>query len=167
MNDYVLINSSIRKELKRPFGKVYADLQEIKIISKRYKIISVGDISTLALLALGVKPYVGVFDLKYMRRDLPKIYVDVMKKSFGKMVKYKNPAGTLSKKLINDAKELLKHHCGVLIEGEEDITALAFMNQMPKNYVLVYGQPHKGIVLVKNDQKTRKRVERIFKKLKI
>lgn len=167
MKDYIAIGASVRNELKKPFGKICKNLELVKELSKKNRVISVGDVSTLALLAIGIHPYLAVFDFKYMRKKLAGYYQNIILRYFRSIKKYKNPKGTLSLKLAQNAKKLLRHHCGVLIDGEEDITALAFMRILPKNYVLVYGQPHKGIVLVKNDEKTRKRVELIFKKLKV
>ncbi|MBI5047105.1 DUF359 domain-containing protein [Candidatus Micrarchaeota archaeon] len=53
---------------------------------------------------------------------------------------------------------MLERGGGVLVDGEEDLTALAFILHAKAHDIVVYGQPHKGMVIVKPDKKLKDRV---------
>lgn len=158
----MIITETAKKELKKPLGKVYSDYREITKLSKKYRIISVGDVCTLALLDLGICPHLAVFDLKFMRKKLRPAHALILKRVFGKAIKMKNKAGTISEEILENAKDILERGGGLLIDGEEDLTALAFIKAATSKYILVYGQPGEGMVIVKNDDKTKKKVDRIL-----
>lgn len=152
------IPGQIKKELKRPLGRVVKDFSMIKILSRNHRIISVGDICTLGLLAVGIKPHLAVFDYRFMRQGLDSGIIEILAAHFSKPKRYRNPAGTLSKEIIQDAAKLIADGGGVLIEGEEDITALAFIMAADANDIVIYGQPHKGLVIVKPDEKIKRKI---------
>ena len=52
-----------------------------------------------------------------------------------------------------------------MIDGEEDLTALAFIDAADKETILIYGQPKKGMVLV-YPEKVRKKVHAIIEQIK-
>ncbi len=151
------IPEKVKSELKKPLGKVYPDYGELKRLSKEHMIISVGDICTLGLLDVGIKPHLAVFDFKYMRRKLDSSYVSILKLTFPKPKRMKNPKGTISQGIIDKAPELVREGGAIFIDGEEDLTALAFIAAASDAYVLVYGQPGEGLVLVMMDEKTKKK----------
>ncbi|MBD3209870.1 DUF359 domain-containing protein [Candidatus Micrarchaeota archaeon] len=156
----VTVSEKVRKQLKKPLGKLYKDFKEIKKLSKDHRIIAIGDICTLGMLAMGIKPHLAVFDFKFMRKKLDPNMENVLRMHYEKPKKFKNPAGTLSEKLLGNAEKLIKKGGGVLIEGEEDLVALAFILKAGKKDVIVYGQPHAGLVVVKPDKKLKKKIEK-------
>lgn len=150
------------KKLKKPLGKVYTTMEKIKELSHNHRIVSVGDICTLALLAVGIKPHLAVFDYMYMRRKLDDMFIAALENAFKTREKYKNPRGTLSKKLLKDAPKLMKKGGAVLIDGEEDLTALAFIANAGKKDIIVYGQPKKGMVIVVPEKKLKIRIRTLL-----
>ena len=146
-------------QLKKPLGKLYKDFREIRKLSKNHRIIAVGDVCTLGLLAMGIKPHLAVFDFRLMRQDLGPEIQGILRLYFKNPKKYKNPAGTISERIVVDAADLIENGGAVLIDGEEDLTALAFILKAGNKDVVVYGQPHLGIVIVKPDKKLKKKVE--------
>jgi len=142
----MIIPERIKKQLRKPLGRVHKDLSFLK--KSRKRIISIGDESTANILSLGIRPHLAVFDFKIMRKKVSKGMRELFLSSFGKIKRYKNRKGTLSEKLLRDAPRLLRDGGGVLIDGEEDLTALAFMLKGGKKDLIVYGQPRKGIVAV-------------------
>lgn len=153
------IPESVKAKLKKPLGSLEHDFRMIKRLSHGHRIISVGDICTLSLLALGVKPHLAVFDHRFMRQKLDSGMVSRLKLHFGRARRYRNPAGTLSEKIVKDAKRLLREGGAVLIDGEEDLTALAFIAAGGKKDIIIYGQPHRGLVIVRHDAKLKKKIE--------
>jgi uncharacterized protein (UPF0218 family) len=49
----------------------------------------------------------------------------------------------------------------VLVEGEEDLLTLVAVLKAPENSLVVYGQPHEGIVAVRVDKTTKEKVRQI------
>lgn len=156
------IPNKVKTELKKPLGKVYQDYREIKKLSKTHKIISIGDICTLALLDLGIRPHLAVFDLKFMRKKLKPAHAAIIKMIFKNPMKMKNKPGTISEVLLKKADSIVENGGALMIDGEEDLTALAFINAAKPEHVLVYGQPKKGLVVVKIDKKIKKKIEKIL-----
>jgi len=152
------IPQKVKDELKEPLGKVYDDYKEVVRLSRTKKIVSVGDVCTLGLLQIGIMPHLAIFDYKSMRKKLDIRHMEVLKRYFPKAARLKNPAGTISDFLIKNSKRLLKQGGGILIDGEEDLTALAFIENAGPKFILIYGQPNEGLVIVKMDDKTKKKV---------
>jgi len=148
-----IIADSARKRLKKPLGRVYASGGPIARLARANRIISVGDACTLALLDAGVRPFLAVFDLKCMRRKMDGRSIKRLLAEFPKQRTYRNPAGTLSGRLVGDAPMLLAKGGAVRIIGEEDLTALAFIMAAGRKDVIVYGQPGKGMVAVRPGRK--------------
>ncbi|VVC04104.1 Uncharacterised protein [Candidatus Bilamarchaeum dharawalense] len=155
------IPDEIKNELKKPLGRL-VQIQEMKEISLSKKIISVGDVCTLNLISIGITPHLAVFDHIYMRKNLDPESVRILHTKFSKPKKYKNPPGTLSNRIINDAKKLIENGGAVLIDGEEDLTALAFILAANENYVVVYGQPNEGMILVEPEKGIKKKIEKLI-----
>lgn len=156
------ISKEARAGLKKPLGKVYTTLEAVKTLSKRHRVISVGDICTLALLCIGIRPHLAVFDLRYMRKALPQEMALILKREFGNTKTIKNRHGTVSGKLLKNANEIMKKGGAIKIDGEEDLTALAFIKNADAHSIIVYGQPNEGMVIVKPDKKTKEIVNRIL-----
>lgn len=160
-----VIPPRIRRQLKRPLGPVHTTYEKIKQLSNDYKIVAVGDICTLTLIAIGIKPHLAVFDFKERRRKLKTQLINVLKFHFKNIKQFKNRKGTISKRLLKAAPALLKRGGAVCIDGEEDLTALAFARYADKNTLIIYGQPYSGIVVVFPTKETKKKIDDIFKEL--
>ena len=153
------IPEQVRNELKKPLGSVHADFKEIMDLSRTHRIISVGDVCTLGMLSMGVRPHLAVFDHLYMRRILTPGVIRILESNFKNPKKNKNSPGTLSKGIHSHAAKLLEEGGAVLIDGEEDLTALAFIMAAGAKDVIVYGQPDEGMVVVKPNKALKKKVK--------
>jgi uncharacterized protein (UPF0218 family) len=76
-----------------------------------------------------------------------------------------NPAGTISGALFLAAPRLMREGGPLSIEGEEDLVAIPFIHLLKKGYIVLYGQPNEGCVLVDEKSKGRKTVEKVIKAL--
>ena len=76
------ISSSLKKELRKPFGKIYSSAEDLINDYPRLKIIAVGDQSVLSILRTGKTPYVSVFDFKTLRKRIPQRDKEFLKKPF-------------------------------------------------------------------------------------
>jgi uncharacterized protein (UPF0218 family) len=59
----------------------------------------------------------------------------------------------------------LSEKAQIVIDGEEDIVALPFLMFAPVDWVVCYGQPNEGLVIVKITEDSKKRAESIFNKV--
>jgi GTP-dependent dephospho-CoA kinase len=156
----VQIPEEVKNQLKTPIGELFKDLKVLGVFLEGGKrIISVGDVCTATLLTLGIRPHLAVFDYHTRRADADKATLDILKKSFGSMMRYDNPAGTVSDILIKDAKTLMVKGGAILIDGEEDLTALAFIMEADEDDLVLYGQPGEGVVVVKPTKDIKRRIK--------
>ncbi|MGV8085276.1 MAG: DUF359 domain-containing protein [Candidatus Bilamarchaeum sp.] len=156
----VNLTQEILSELKKPLGKIFVNIEEMLKETKGKKIISIGDISTINLIKCGVTPHVAVFDFKSQRKELENDLKKILENVYPNPKQYKNEAGTISDQLIKDAPKLLKEGGGVLVIGEEDICALAFIMSTKNQYSIIYGQPKEGIVLVKASEQLKRKIKK-------
>jgi GTP-dependent dephospho-CoA kinase len=155
----VAIPPELRAQLKKPLGRLQTDYGKLKAISKTHRIIAVGDVCTLGLLSAGIKPHLAVFDHLFMRHDIDQGMKERLEGAFTNPLRYKNPPGTLSDEIIADAGMLLEKGGAVLIDGEEDLTALAFIRSAGKGDIIIYGQPNEGFVVVRPSGVMKKKIE--------
>lgn len=153
-----LISEQAKEDLKKPLGILVKSIQEIAELSRGKRIIAIGDVCTAALLGSGMRPHVAVFDLHSMRADVDDATKSTLMSAFKEARRYVNPPGTVSDELIADAKGIIRQGGAVLIDGEEDLTALAFILAAGEGDVVIYGQPREGIVLVRPERKLKNRV---------
>jgi uncharacterized protein (UPF0218 family) len=158
----VKISDRARNELRKPLGRLVADPAQLLNILGDSKIVTVGDICTLAYLDLGLKPHLAVYDYRYKRMDLEQEKIAKLKEVYPNPRTFPNPAGELSDEVVQNAPNLLMLGGSVLIEGEDDLVALAFINAANEEYLILYGQPDEGIVVVRPDKETKKKIRKIL-----
>ncbi|MEM3526631.1 MAG: DUF359 domain-containing protein [Candidatus Bathyarchaeia archaeon] len=143
----------MRKKLKQPIGTLIPGsftetANKIKNIINEKKptaIISVGDAVSKNLLKNHIFPILAILDNKVMRMDIKPI-------SFAaeKTVNIKNPPGTITSEAVTAIKEAMNSKCQVkiVVDGEEDLLTLIAVLYAPENSIVMYGQPHKGLVVI-------------------
>ena len=148
-----------RGAFKKPFGKIYSSLSEIKNTLEKYKnnhqlIISIGDVTTLNLIKEGIIPDIGIIDEQIERKKSP------MDNEFGYdhvELNAANPAGTITPELCKIIKKAIGLYISgfnvlIVVEGEEDLAVLPCVIIAPPGTVVLYGQPGEGVVLCEVDK---------------
>ena len=54
----------------------------------------------------------------------------------------------------------------ILVDGEEDLLVLPTCILAPENYVIMYGQPNEGLVIVQITTQVREKVQKIVNLMK-
>lgn len=166
IRDYRL-SEDLRKVLKQPFGPLLPNTKvnhnEIhKRLNKDKMIITVGDATTEILIKMGIIPSVQIVDGKEMRyaRPLPE-------SQFKTKIEVQNPAGFISKDSIEAIITSIKAKkpVRIIVEGEEDLLTLPCIIFFPIGSVVLYGQPKKGMVIVKVDGKSKRNAITLMKKM--
>jgi uncharacterized protein (UPF0218 family) len=163
----LVLTLPLREQLKHPLGTLLRGTSEetMKKLSRLIAeekpkcIISVGDVVSQNMLRQGIKPLIVVVDNKVMRENSGPINAAINKE-----IIIKNPAGTLTPQAWIVIQEAVKQSQPTLVrvEGEEDLLALIAVLEAPKNALVVYGQPHEGVVAAKTDKQTKGRVQQII-----
>lgn len=147
------VTPELRVKFKQPFGVLIRGsfeetMAKVKAVvdEEKTRIVSVGDRVTRNLHEHGINPQLSIIDNKCMRRKLPP------EKFIAEKVGHvNNPAGTITEEAIAAIREALENnkHVHIIVDGEEDLLTLVAVLYAPENSLVVYGQPYKGIVMVK------------------
>lgn len=152
---------SLRPMLGKPLGRLFKpeeiDGDEfVSLIRGVPMLITVGDRVTETVGLAGRAPDVQVVDSR--ERRVARLPPDV---PFQRLVKVRNPAGSITQEAIEGLKEAFvgKMPVRVMVDGEEDLLAIPAIALAPLSSVLLYGQPGEGIVAVRvgSDTKARNR----------
>jgi uncharacterized protein (UPF0218 family) len=66
----------------------------------------------------------------------------------GECINVKNPAGTLTDELIQALTYAVLHPpVTINVDGEEDLAVIPLILAAPLGAIVLYGQPHKGVVM--------------------
>ena len=156
--------------LKEPFGRLIRDNEVTvnlvtELLKKASKVIAVGDTTTEKLVRFGFVPDVSVTDcmekrvIKTSKFDYP---VD-------KIIHLRNKPGELSEQVVLEVKKLIlanayESKIRIIVDGEEDLVALPFLMYSPNDWVICYGQPNEGLVIVQVTDDSKKKAVLIFNK---
>jgi uncharacterized protein (UPF0218 family) len=114
------------------------------------KVITVGDYCSINLPS-----DVKIFDGRVKRRKIKKI--------LSYSLKCKNPKGTIQKEVWPIIKKAIKESKNVFVEGEEDLLVIPSILLAPKNSLVVYGLPKKGICAIVVNQKIKEKIKNLLK----
>ena len=147
----------MRSELAKPHGKLYRgqgdelllDVGEVKSCSL---LCCVGDLVSASAVRVGLKPDIAVIDGKTLRED----EVDFKFDFFEKRIEAYNPAGYITCELISALKQAVDEaeqgkKVLVFVNGEEDLAVMPLGMLLPEKSLIIYGQPHEGVVALMID----------------
>lgn len=159
----------LRARLATPLGRVFTEEESAghefeELVQHAPMVITVGDRVTETLGKIGRTPDIQVVDgvERRMAREAPRV-------PYARLVKVKNPAGTLTAEAIGGMKKAFegKKPVRVWVEGEEDLMALLAIAMAPASAVVFYGQPGVGVVAVNANAVTKSRDRAILGKMGI
>ena len=132
-----------RKLFKDPFGTLYQDIGMVLPELAGRTVYSVGDVVTHNLQKNGITPAIAVVDGQTMRSPCSR-----MPELAGECVHVKNPAGTITDDLVKALTYAIDHTpITIRVDGEEDLAVIPLVIAAPERAIVLYGQPHKGVVL--------------------
>lgn len=148
----------MRNQLKIPLGDLIEGEPRVTMNflnsfiqdNKPLKVLSVGDYVTSNILKIGICVDVCIIDGRVMRKA-----VDSLNLKTNKVINVRNPPGTITNKAWEAVCQASKadETIAILVDGEEDLLALPAIICAPLGSLVVYGQPHKGIVLVRVNER--------------
>jgi len=141
-----------RRLFKDPFGTLYPGIDALLPHLAGRIVYSVGDVVTHNLQKNGIVPAIAVIDGQTMRSPC-----DRLPEVKGTCIRVKNPPGTITDELVRALTDALNHApVTILVDGEEDLAVIPLVIAAPESSVVIYGQPHEGIVLRTIDKAAKK-----------
>ncbi len=132
-----------RRLFKEPFGELHKNIEEILPVLALNPVYAVGDVVTHNLQKNGIRPVVAVVDGYTMRSPCSR-----MPELTGECIQVKNPAGSLTDDLIRAIDHAVAHPpATILVDGEEDLAVIPMVLAAPAGGIVLYGQPHEGVVM--------------------
>lgn len=157
-----VVPEALRRTLAERYGPVLAGEAADRKIASLGVFGACGDRVTARALELRHPPLVGIVDLKTQRHEPidPAVFAPL---AAVRKLRVQNPAGMLTEGL-REAVRTLVHGGGGLIEvdGEEDLGALALVQELPAGATVIYGIPGAGVSFVAVDAAAKERVRAIF-----
>lgn len=158
-----LLTKKLRKELKRPMGRL---LKKIGRVGKA-RVIAIGDVAAYNLLQNGITPQMIVYDRKVKRRPAAKKITAFLDNLGWKTFRIANKRGTISEEAWIAIEEGLRKRSKIIVNGEEDLLVLPAVLLAKKGYLVFYGQPNKGIVLIRVSAKKKKEVKKLVDQMEV
>jgi uncharacterized protein (UPF0218 family) len=147
-----------RRLFKEPFGILYHSIDEVVPLIGGKDVYTVGDVVTHNLRKKGITPTVAVVDGYTMRSPCNR-----MPAVHGECIQVKNPAGTITDELICALERAVRNPpCTIIVDGEEDLAVIPLVLTAHEGAIVLYGQPHKGVVLRTVDGEARKTAQRLL-----
>ena len=147
-----------RRLFKEPCGVLYRSMDEVVPLVMGKDIYSVGDVVTHNLQKRGITPTVAIVDGYTMRSPcirMPAVH--------GECIQVKNPAGTLTDELICALEHAVRNPPStVIVDGEEALAVIPLVLTARDGAIVLYGQPHKGVVLRTVDGEARKTAQQFL-----
>ena len=130
-----------------------------KHLSGNSYIITVGDRTTEKMIDFDLTLSLQIIDgqEKREKRDPPKL------KNATELT-VKNPAAEITPESISLIKKAftMQSPVRIFVDGEEDLLVLPVCIHAPENAIVMYGQPHEGLVLVKVTPEIRNKAQTLL-----
>ena len=122
-------------------------------------IVTVGDRTTEKMIDLGLIPSLQIIDgqEKREKREPPNL-------ENATELLVDNPATEITSQSVDVIKKAftMKSPVRIFVNGEEDLLVLPVCIHAPENAVVMYGQPHEGLVIVKITAEIRNKVQTLL-----
>jgi uncharacterized protein (UPF0218 family) len=147
-----------RHRFRKPFGTLYSHFSDVVPLLSGKTVYTVGDVVTRNCLMSGLSPKVAIIDGHTMRipcRNTPLL--------FAPRKDVKNPAGTITRELIDIIRDAVAHPPALIfVDGEEDLGVIPLVMLAPAGVFVLYGQPGEGVVVRLVDAEAKKAAKRLF-----
>ena len=164
-----IMPDELRHELGAPIGKILTSIEDIsnEIVGSKFTV-TVGDIVTLDLLEAGIIPDISIIDYKTKRMPM-----DQAKERFYKFSQpesfVNNPEGQITRDMWNAIKDGYDNprNLRIVVDGEEDLAALACIALAPPGTTVIYGIPNRGASIHHVDADLKQLVNKVLKKMEL
>ncbi|MCL2149080.1 MAG: GTP-dependent dephospho-CoA kinase family protein [Methanomassiliicoccaceae archaeon] len=150
-----------RAPFKEPLGRDLRE-EELTVIDKKSKMITVGDVVSLTVVKHGIVPDLSVYDGMTEREEMTEFAALVKDKGWEETV-VRNEAGTITAELVAAVRNALDGKKEIIrVEGEEDLAVLPCILLSPEGTNIIYGWPGRGMKLIVTDEGVREKARRLM-----
>jgi GTP-dependent dephospho-CoA kinase len=160
-----VVPDSQRALFSARYGPVYSGAEVDRRMSHLTQFATCGDRVTAQAIEIGHLPFLGVVDYKTQRNDPidPAVFRPLAAR---RIVRVRNPAGMLTEGLRRAVREMIQAGGGlIVVEGEEDLAALALVESMPSGATVIYGIPGAGASFVAVDAAAQANVRELIERM--
>ncbi len=170
-----IVPEEMRDTLKKPFGKVIKDISDIhKFIDQRNMLFAIGDIIVINLFRQKLIADISIVDHKTQRVPVADSEIKLLKKISAKqnVLNTENNPGNIERRAVGVIRKALDEYFSnlqkqmIVVNGEEDLLVLPIVALAPLESVVLYGQPAKGIVVIKVTEKKKKEVKYLLSRMR-
>ena len=148
-----------RKLFKDPFGELHRDIETVIPLIADRLVYAVGDVVTHNLQKRGITPAIAVVDGLTMRSPCSR-----MPAVTGNCIRVENPPGTITDDLVQAlGQAVASTPVTIIVDGEEDLAVIPLVLAAPDGAIVLYGQPHKGVVLRTVDARAKSAARELMK----
>jgi uncharacterized protein (UPF0218 family) len=161
------VPESLRPTLAEPYGPVYHGKDADRRIRALGVFATCGDRVTQRALELGHPPLLGIVDYKTQRSETvdPRAFRALAARAERRV---RNPAGLLTGRLRTAVHELVAKGGGlIVVDGEEDLGALALIESLPAGATVIYGIPGAGVSFVRVDAVAKEHVRHLIAQMEL
>lgn len=169
------LTEELREECSKPFGRLYSgsnvEINDIEELQDYSILICVGDVVSYHALNSGLTPHIILMDKKTEREFNEEIAgkIDQLSREY-EVVDTQNPTGCISADLAQKIESSLNRvnsgqKVKMVVEGEEDLAVIPLVCILPENSLIIYGQPHEGIVVLRVTPDKKILIHHILKKM--
>ena len=163
----LMLTPQLRRELKTPLGTLLEGspkqtmerTRQLVKEQKPTKTITVGDTVSQNLTRYHIPVDVMIVDNRVLREPIQPIEAEAEV-----TVHVRNPPSTITPEAWTTIKHALEQNqrTKVIVDGEEDLLAIVAVMQAPADSLVIYGQPHEGVVVIKVTAQTKEMMQNIL-----
>ncbi|MFQ5909082.1 MAG: GTP-dependent dephospho-CoA kinase family protein [Thermoplasmata archaeon] len=159
---------ALRPELRIPLGRLTDAAGFDAEVKGLGKLVTVGDFVTAAALHATQRPRVAVVDFHVERKPDDRL-AELPLYEGAKVLEVENPAGQIAAGTWDALMQAYDHPGPVVIrvQGEEDLMALPAIVLAPPGFVVAYGLPARGAVLVDITGESRGRADAFLARMEV
>ncbi|MDR0524146.1 MAG: GTP-dependent dephospho-CoA kinase family protein [Candidatus Methanoplasma sp.] len=156
------VPESKREFFQAPLGKALSE-EGLSSIDTKRKLITVGDVVSLAAREHGIVPDLSIYDGMTERRGMTR-FADLVRAEGREPATVRNPAGTITAELFAAVENALTGKERLIrVEGEEDLAVIPCILLSPDGTNIVYGWPGKGMMVVTTDEAVREEARSLMR----
>jgi len=158
-NKTLVLPEDLRSALQQPWGEI---LKEVPEEINGLKTIAIGDITVQEFNQKNVGQFLSIVDFLVQRQIRFHALLELGLNSQN-LQNVKNPHGTVTPELFQAVKKAFKTagEQAILVEGEEDLAVLPVLLIAPLGFLVFYGQPNVGMVMIKVTEENKERAYRM------
>jgi pantetheine-phosphate adenylyltransferase len=154
-NKTLILPDSLRHELQIPWGDILSDIPNN---INGFKTIVIGDETAKRFNEQNINQFLSIVDFLINRQVRFKSLTEL---GFGResAQKVKNAHGTMTSELLRAIRDSFqdKKRKVLLVEGEDDLSALAVLLLAPLGFSIFYGQPNQGLIQVQVNEENKEK----------